>query len=193
MTIGDKNRFALESHIETIAPSLGHVALGFFLIHLESKEYGVRKSDATMLGCSTQAVEDRIRSRGKHVGPFGLNIPALALAQATVDLLYADESESHYFGVDASTLEKSLLEGQLLWAPDGDEAFDDGSKVIQYDEFDLVRLIGFRYHQDFQVAPESLADVIITADEYYGVLLEWKERFFREVEKLRHGISEPTM
>ncbi len=37
-----------------------------------------------------------------------------------------------------------VWDSKLMWAPDGDEAFDDGSYVLQIDSGSLVRLIGFK-------------------------------------------------
>ena len=68
----------------------------------------------------------------------------------------------------------------LIWAPDGDEAFDDGSSVLQLDVGDRVRLIGFRcgvgYHHD----PATLRDVWLDAAGYYTTLKEWRDAFIAE-------------
>lgn len=185
ITVGNKESFALESHIEAISPNASQVALGFFVIHLQSKEFGVRKPDATMLGCSIESVKERIQNRGRHLAPFGLELSAIALAQSVVEVLYADVREEEYFGIDTASFERILEDGRLLWAPDGDEAFDDGSKVIQYDDHGYVRLIGFRYDGDFRVNPESFAEVTISAEEYYGVLSQWVEQVMTEVGAMR--------
>jgi hypothetical protein len=46
---------------------------------------------------------------------------------------------------------KTLHSNSLVWAPDGDEAFDDSSNVLQFDIADPVRLIAFK-------RPDSLVD-----------------------------------
>ena len=45
----------------------------------------------------------------------------------------------------------------IVWAPDGDEAFDDGSYVLQVESGDQVRLIAFVGTPDFLYDPSSLA------------------------------------
>jgi hypothetical protein len=49
---------------------LGFLALGFFVIHIGGRCYGVRAQDATMLACSFSKVERRIAERGLHTAPF---------------------------------------------------------------------------------------------------------------------------
>src|SRR5690242_20205886 len=49
-----------------------------------------------------------------------------------------------YFGMSEAQFTKTLHSNSLVWAPDGDEAFDDSGYVLQFDLGDLVRLIAFR-------------------------------------------------
>jgi hypothetical protein len=70
-----------------------------------------------------------------------------------------------------------------VWAPDGDEAFDDWSHVLQFDVGGRVRLIGFRsnergYHHD----ERTLADVWIDEGLFYRVLKQWRDAFLAEWE-----------
>jgi hypothetical protein len=67
-----------------------------------------------------------------------------------------------------------------MWAPDGDEAFDDGSYVLQFDVEDRVRLIAFRSGEGYVHDPATLSDVWLPSDDFYGVLQEWLQSFDRE-------------
>ncbi len=58
----------------------------------------------------------------------------------------------------------------LLWAPDGDETFDDGSYILQFDLGDRVRLIAFKRSENGLHDPFTLRDVWISAEGYSRVL-----------------------
>jgi hypothetical protein len=68
----------------------------------------------------------------------------------------------------------------LIWAPDGDEAFDDGSFVLQFDIQDCARLIAFKSHPPALLDPNTLRDVTLPTDTFYGILQEWRDEFLRE-------------
>jgi hypothetical protein len=56
---------------------------------------------------------------------------------------------------------------RICWAPDGDEAFDDGSYILHFDIGNRVRLVAFKsqaggYHND----PMTLRDLWIEAEEF---------------------------
>ena len=67
-----------------------------------------------------------------------------------------------------------------MWAPDGDEAFDDGSYVLQFDVKDRVRLIAFKSDGKYSYDPSTLSDVWLAAENYYGVLKQWRDAFESE-------------
>lgn len=71
---------------------------------------------------------------------------------------------------------------EVVWAPDGDEAFDDGSFVLQFDEKDKVRVLAFRRGKgDSDIS--DLAEVRLDPDEFYGVLGSWRSQF--EIERMK--------
>ena len=72
---------------------------------------------------------------------------------------------------------KAILRAQ--WAPDGDEAFDDGSYVLQFDVDERVRLLAFKRPDAF-VDAGSVREVWLAADTYYGTLREWRDKFIAE-------------
>ena len=45
-----------------------------------------------------------------------------------------------------------------MWAPDGDEPFDDASYVLQFDVKDRVRLIAFKSSEGYLHDPATLSD-----------------------------------
>ena len=70
---------------------------------------------------------------------------------------------------------------RITWAPDGDEAFDDGSYVLQFDVGDKVRLVAFKSGDlGHQYDPETLNDRWLEADQFYSILQQWRDAFEAE-------------
>jgi hypothetical protein len=179
MIIGDPALIALESEITRALPVEDRFrALGFFVLHVGGKLYGVREPSATLLECSINEVEERIKRQGTHFVPF-VREPAGKIADAFRDAIYApDQEEKEFFGYPFDVFESMIYKSHMIWAPDGDEAFDDRSYVLQFDTGSEVRIIAFRsksdsYHHD----PATLSDVWIGRDQFYGILGKWRAEF----------------
>jgi hypothetical protein len=175
LIVGDPAKLAIESDITRAIRTEKHVLpSGFFVLHVGGLRYGVHKSDATLLGSSVGEIEDRIIRRGQHVVPFASE-PAGAIADAFRDAIYAPNQEQKiFFGIPYSQFEDFIHSRSVRWAPDGDEAFDDGSYVSQFDLGANVRVIAFRcvkhgYHHD----PATLRDLWMDEEEFYCLLRKW--------------------
>lgn len=185
MTVGDPSVFAIESGITQAYSRLSFRALGYFVIHIGACRYGVFAPDATMLACSFDEVGARIARRGKHVAPFskeagGAIANAYFLAKEGVG-----KTDEEVFGIVLADFLDLVYSRDLVWAPDGDEAFDDGSFVLHFDVGNRVRLIGFnttdctaRHHYD----AATFHEVWLDANEYYNTLEMWRDAFIREWE-----------
>jgi len=181
MIIGDPVVFALESSISVAYPGLGQRGLGFFQIHLGGVSFGVRAPDATMLACSFDEVGRRLEGRGRHVAPFAVGADAGHIAEAVRRALYFDVPQQEaFFGMSQADFAAYVYEKDLLWAPDGDESFDDGSYVLQLDQEDRVRLIGFKSHERQPYDSSTLREATLPAKTFYGVLQEWASVFEAE-------------
>lgn len=180
MLVGNPSAFAIESGLTHVYADRGQLGLGYFLIHLGGKTYGVRSSEATLLACSFDSVVRRLVRRGSHVAPFGAAESADKIASAYLRASF-EETESHerFFGMSADELTDLMAEREIVWAPDGDEAFDDGSHVLHFDQGKQVRLIGFKNRDDISVAA-SLSEIFLDAEEFYNLLNSWKENFEAE-------------
>jgi hypothetical protein len=185
MIIGDPSRLAIESGITNAYERRSFLALGFFVLHIGDQRYGVYSPDATMLANSFDKVERRIADRGKHTASFASEPDAGKIADAVRFAVYApDQEKESYFGIPQPEFSNFYtISTNRLWAPDGDEAFDDGSYVLQFDVNDQVRLIAFKsipggYRHD----QHTLSDVWLSADEYYGILRRWHDAFLTEWE-----------
>jgi hypothetical protein len=179
MIVGNPNRLAIEHGITKAYEMLGARALGYFLIHIAGKRYGVCKPDASLLACSFDEVKDRILRRGTHVCPFELEPDPAKIAGAIEQALYGYiEEDGIYFGIPAREISNVVYANHLLWAPDGDEAFDDLSRVLHFDVGHRVRLIGFRCLGDSNLPdPASLSDIWLDTDEFYNLLGDWRDKF----------------
>ncbi len=188
MSQNNKN-FTIESFISSAYSNKGIMAIGYFLIHIKGISYGIKEDDATALACSYGTVIDRLEMRGKHIAPKELiTLPSMELALIVERALYGnieDEKEIWKFSIPDDELTDLIYKNDLIWAPDGDEAFDDGSRVFQFDiDSETVRLIGYNTTDDYNydIDEDKLSDLIMSSDEYYAILEEWADNFYKEWE-----------
>ncbi len=179
MTIGQPSLFAIESSITEAYDRRSLLALGYFALHIGGLVYGQIASDSTLLACSFDEVERRIAERGTHVAPFQSE-NSTEIANAFRSAMYSDEPLPRYFTLEYREFADTIRSRRIVWAPDGDEAFDDSSYVLQFDVGDLVRLIAFRCPSGMYHDSPSLRDVYLPADDYYGILRNWHAAFKAE-------------
>src|SRR6266700_1875408 len=150
MTVGDTSIFAIESEVTRAFERPSWRGVGFFVIHVAGQSYGIKSPGQSMLACSVDEIGTRIAGRGTHRAAFA-DAAAIDIANAYTSALYLDDEKEMYFGMSEAQFTQALYSNSLVWAPDGDEAFDDGSYVLQFDVGDRVRLIAFK-------RPHSLVD-----------------------------------
>lgn len=180
MIVGDPTIFAIESRISDAYEEPDLSALGYFLLHVGGVRYGVNNPKASMLACSLDEVTRRLEYRGKHVMPFLNESPARAVARAVYDVIYGGQPRDNYFGTSASNFAAAIHQSKVVWAPDGDEAFDDGSFVLQFDVNRRVRLIAFKITENGDDMPDALQEAWITNDQFYDILRAWRNAFVGE-------------
>jgi hypothetical protein len=183
MTVGDPSIFAIESEITRAFDKPSWRGLGFFVIHVGGQSYGVKSPGQSMLACSFDEVGARIAARSTHQAPFS-DSAAIEIANAYTSAIYVDNAgDESYFGMTEAQFTKALYSNSLVWAPDGDEAFDDGSYVLQFDVGDRVRLIAFKRPGQL-VDPASVREVWLSADTFYSTLHRWRDNFISEWQSL---------
>jgi hypothetical protein len=180
MIIGDPHTFAIESLITEAYARTSLRALGCFVIHVGGNRYGVYEPKASMLANSFDEVEKRIARRGKHSASFADELEGGKIADAFRDGIYGDNPKDNYLGLPLGQFQDAIYSAHLLWTPDGDEAFDDGSYILQFDIGDRARLIAFKCGNSGLSDPLSLRDAWITADRYYQTLGDWRDAFESE-------------
>jgi hypothetical protein len=182
MMVGNESQFAVESCISKAYARLSFRALGFFVIHIRGKRYGVSKPDATLLACSFDEIVRRIARRGMHTAPFVTGEEAGTIADSYCNAIYGSgQEQKRFFGIPHSEFRRLVHANRLAWAPDGDAAFDDGSHVLHFDIRERVRLIAFRCcFGGCNHDPTSLSDIWLGSDEFYDVLERWRAGFEAE-------------
>jgi Immunity protein 42 len=178
MIIGNTNKLALEFEITKAYEQLSQLALGFFVIYVSGRRYGVREPEATLLAASLDAVKRRIVSRGKHTVPFDPESSAGDIADAYLAATYDEDRQAErFFGMSGDSFRDALVSKDVVWAPDGDSAFDDGGHILQFDIGVRVRVIGFRNADEKTEISRDVSDIWIGADEFYGLLIQWQSAF----------------
>lgn len=176
--VGDKSRFAIETYIARPYECLGQLALGYFILYVGGQTYGVQSADATMLACSFDAVSRRLSRRGMHIAVFGSETSLEKLVQSVHDALYEDISaETQFWDMSIEEFINQLITHEIILAPDGDAAFDDGSQVLQFDMGDDVRLVAFKNSADSTTGTNMLVDVKMDGEEFYKILKDWRDKF----------------
>lgn len=180
MIVGNVAQLAIESGITRAYDRPGLRGLGSFVIRVMSESYGVNDPEATMLACSFDAVENRINKRGRHTAFFSTEPDAGKIADAFCKSVYTNEPILGFEGVAPEVIEAAFNSGCIQWAPDGDEAFDDGSFVLQFDIEDQVRVIAFKRTSDGNPDPATLKDLWMVSEKFYAVLQQWRDAFLAE-------------
>jgi hypothetical protein len=181
MIVGDPSRFALESEITYAYERTSQRALGYFVIHVGGTCFGMRTWDATMLASVFDGVAKRIVMRGSHTVPSISKEESETLATAFSRAIYVEHEQDELFlGMRDADFITLLHSANLDWTADGDEGFDDGSCVLQFDIGDEVRLIAFSRATNPIIDRDSLREVWLPAEDFYAILQNWHERFLEE-------------
>jgi hypothetical protein len=178
--VGDPAVFALESTIVRAYERPSLRALGCFLIHCCGQSFGVRSAEASMLACSFDAVKKRLADRGTHTAPFA-EADAGSIADSVLRVLFAEQPpRQRFLGLSTEQFSELLYSANLIWAPDGDQAFDDGSYILHFDVGNRIRVVGFKASDNSTALPVNVTDIFMTADEFYSILDQWQRAFYSE-------------
>lgn len=114
-----------------------------------------------MLACSLNEVDLRISQCGSHTASFVQEVNGGIIADAFREGIYSIGPErNNSLGLSKPEFEQIVHANHLMWAPDGDEAFEDRSGMLQFHVGPAVRIIGFRSSEDgCRHEPGSLRDV----------------------------------
>jgi hypothetical protein len=179
--VGDVNIIAVESYVDQFLPAKGQLGVGYFIIHVAGRVFGVKDRRASVLGNSYYEVCERIGRRGKHDLSFSGQVDAKELSLSVLNILYDRGFKKFPLSTELETeMERVLYTSNIIWAPDGDEAFDDGSHVLQIDEGRHARVIALVNHETEDLTIDSIVELRISADEFYEILYSWSRKFEEE-------------
>jgi hypothetical protein len=174
LIIGNPHTFAIESQI----------SIGYFVLHIGGRGYGVHEPNATMLANAFDTVGEILAKRGLHTAAFASEPEAGAILNAIGLAIYAPDPRTEaFFGIPVEDFQKRKSLNYLEWGRGCDEAFDDGSRVLLFDVANRVRLIADRppwEQKDYMHDPKTLRDVWLKADEFYKILHRWRDAFEAE-------------
>jgi hypothetical protein len=181
MIKGDPMEFAVESRVSKAFPQRSLMALGSFVIHVAGRTYGVLSPTATMLACSFDSVKRRIDRRGRHKAFFAQD-KADDIVRQYVSAYFgdADNVDARVLGFNVKRFCSAIEGGELVMAPDGDAAFDDGSHVLHFDMGEHVRVIAFKNEIDECMRLQSISEVTLDAAIFYVTLQDWANSFSTE-------------
>lgn len=182
MIIGNPAIFAIEFGLTRAYENPSLRALGFFVIHVGGLRYGVKDLEATMMAVAFDNVVKRIARRGEHTAPFAKDVEARIIADAYLHAVYADEQNASYLGIPVAEFYSLLRANEIVWAPDGEEGFDDRSNVLHFDIDGLVCIIAFKTADGYVHDTMTLRDIRIPGDEFYSILQQWRDAFTAEWE-----------
>lgn len=175
--VGDSTVFSIEYNIDEVFPEPSLIALGYFAFHIGNQIYGVRKSNTTMLACSLEGIKLRIKDRGKHFSELQ-NFSANELVSAYRAIFYEGLlPNTSISDLDPLVIEAQFLKKNIVMAPDGDAAFDDGGHVFQFDCGDKVRLVSFINSDESAELSNSIVDITLDEENFYGILDRWIKTF----------------
>jgi len=190
MFIGERRHFAIETEILKAYHQENFRALGFFAIYINNFCFGRREADATMLACSYESVLKRLQNRGNHVAHFFSDASAVEICLSVQDACYAESRKMpNYFGLTTDEFLAILHKKNIWWAPDGDAAFDDGSHILQFDEGEQVRLIGFLNEESPNDLSNTVREIRMNSSVFYSHLTQWLESFDKQWKSLPKEIS----
>jgi hypothetical protein len=156
LIVGNPQAFAIESEMAYAYDRLSQRALGFFVIHIAGRCYGVREWDATMLAVSFDEVGRRLARRGSHLPGFPMNAEAANIAYSFRRAIYDEpEDDEQFLGMPVDQFRHAINSNRLVWAPDGDEAFDDGSYVLQDEFYGILQEWHQRFIDEWSAMPKT--------------------------------------
>ena len=181
MIIGNPTKFAVEYKITEVNEILSQRALGYFIIHVCGKTYGIKAPNATLLGSAFYELQDIIARRGTHIASFISESDAAEIANGYLVGGYSWDSENEIFFDMRADEFYSFLCSKKIDSGCFDEAFDDGTHFLLFDIGNQVRFIIFK-NEEYTANP--ISEIWLDADEFYGILADYLVQFEGERAKL---------
>lgn len=168
MLFGIKEEFAIEFEVKEFYHDKRFIGDGFFVVYIDGFMYGIKEDDATSFNAIIGTLKDLMNSM----------YPEKNLLDKYDDFELCDKyydnyrdikrysyDETKYF-VDSYNNINNFIEE---WAQ-MEEAFDNGCFVLQLNETEYVRLLGFNTLSDGSYDIEDVHGVIIPKEKYLTII-----------------------
>lgn len=176
MLFGNKEKFAIEFEVKEIYHDKRFIGDGFFVVYIDGFMYGRKEDDATSFG----AIRGTLRE--SHDSFFHLKNPFFHYKDfETCDKYYdcsyrlvnryTEDNLKDFRDVYKIGYEHNGERFIVSWAQ-MEEAFDDGSFVLQLNEGDSVRLLGFKTSDDETYNIENVHGAIIQKEKFSSIIQE---------------------
>ncbi|MBB4100454.1 hypothetical protein GGR46_004026 [Sphingomonas kyeonggiensis] len=176
--VGNPEMLAIESCVDEFVAQKSQMGIGYFLIHVGGRQYGVKKPRACVMGNSYNEIVSRISQDGKHILNSSSKIDSKELSIYILNSIYNRGFEGGVIPSQWSKeIDDNLYANALIWAPDGDSAFDDGSHVVQVDDGQFARITAFINAETQDEFENSISDVILRRETFYETLGAWAREF----------------
>jgi hypothetical protein len=178
---GNPDQFAFEFGIFQAFNSASIPANGHAIIHVNGMSYGRDDPEASSLGYIYGDVEYRLSCPGGRVIRQWDGASAEQIARSYVAAFHTSEGENTELHLSRDEFIALVNKQRLGWASSGEEAWDDGSVVLQFDVGTRVRLVAFKTdYVDSKTTYHTFTERYVESAEFYQVLSEWKAAFDAE-------------
>ena len=169
MIVGDRSRFAVEIELHPDSPKSISTGFGLYRFWIADQPYGRSAPDASCLAASCDALRERLGQRGHHDATGMPTGNPLGILERAYWLIYR-VTDVHIASRQASAQEVAQAR-RLMMAPDGDEAFDDGSFVVQWDDRGVVGLAaGLVGEGDGPMIVDPVRSIRLGTVDFYDVV-----------------------
>lgn len=185
--IGDPSRFAIEYELSQASNEQPWLASGHFGLYIGYFRYCVESDE--MLNCLYYQICERITRAGTHRVDLAGGAPGPAEIATLFEQTYAiDHGPFPVYGYDDPLeLYYAFSKAEVaLSGSQGGPLFDDGSRILHFDEGDDVLLIGYKTKHALPslFIPETFRYVRIPAVEFYALLDSWCVAYRKDWERM---------
>lgn len=166
MIFGDKSSFAIEIEIDEIYNDC-FIGDGFFIVFINGVFYGRRERNATSFPSTLNQLSYFI----DNMINTDISLENKSKEDISIGYYCQNYSEKNLSCYNKDFLEKTC--NLITWSPD--EAFDDGSYVIHFDNAGKTRIIGFKScmeNDNCMVKFGTENEIVICREEFERVLKE---------------------
>lgn len=178
MLFGDKKVFGIEFEVKELYHNKSFIGDGFFVVYIDGFMYGIREDDASSFGAILWTLKESCSSFIHMKNPFN-NFEDFEICDKFYDANYRSENrypEKTKMDYDCTYLVKpgcderdgNLANRFLIYWAQMEEAFDDGSFILQINEEKYIRILGFKASANYDV--ENVHSAKVPIEDFFSTL-----------------------